>query len=92
LGEGNGTVKKILINKKLGAKTKRPQLFVCYDLLERLTNEEENLIFEIELEVFSIGTITISKETILLLSTRKFEIKINEECKPQQGTSDQRAP
>jgi len=38
--------------------------------------------------MFSIGTITISKETILLLSIGKFEIKMNEECKPQ-GTLDQ---
>jgi hypothetical protein len=90
--QGNGTVKTILINKKLGAKTRRPQLFVCYDLIERLTDEEEDLIFETELEVFSIGTIIISKETILFLSTKKFEIKINEECKPQQGTSYQGAP
>jgi hypothetical protein len=50
------------------------------------------LIFEIELEAFSIGTITISKEIILLLSTGKFEIITNEECKPQQGTLDQGAP
>ncbi len=55
---------------------------------KRLTKEEEDLIFEIKLAMFSIGTITISKETILLLSIGKFEIKMNEECKPQ-GTLDQ---
>ncbi len=32
--QGNGIVKLILINKKLGAETRRPQIFVCYDLLE----------------------------------------------------------
>ncbi len=56
----NGIVKTISDNKKLGVKTKRPQVFVCYDLLEQLTDEEEDVIFEIELKLFSIGTITIS--------------------------------
>ncbi len=31
--EGNGTVKTILVNRKLGVETKRPQIFVCYDLM-----------------------------------------------------------
>jgi hypothetical protein len=44
--QGNGIIKTILVNKKLGIETKRPQVFVCYDLMERLTNEEEDLIFE----------------------------------------------
>jgi hypothetical protein len=55
--QGNGTIKKILVNKKLGAKTKRPQIFVCYDLMEGLTYEEEDLIFEIKPKLFSIRTI-----------------------------------
>jgi len=33
---------------KLGAKTRRPQTLVYYELMERLTNEEEDLIFDIE--------------------------------------------
>jgi hypothetical protein len=36
--------------------------------MEGLTNEEENLIFETKLELFSIGTITLSKEIFLLLN------------------------
>jgi hypothetical protein len=43
--QSNGTIKTISVNKKLGAKTKRPQILVCYDLLEGLTNEEEDLKF-----------------------------------------------
>jgi hypothetical protein len=39
--QGNGTVKTISVNMKLGAETKRPQVFVCYDLMERLTYEED---------------------------------------------------
>jgi hypothetical protein len=44
--QGNGIVKTILVNKKLGAKTKRPQVLIYYDMMEGLTNEEEDLIFE----------------------------------------------
>jgi hypothetical protein len=46
--QGNGTFITILVNWKFGVKTKKPQVFVCYDLLERLTYEEEDLKFEIE--------------------------------------------
>jgi uncharacterized membrane protein len=59
-------------------------------LLERLTNEEEDLIFETELELFSIGTIIISNETISLLSIKMSKIRINEEFELKQRTSDQR--
>jgi hypothetical protein len=52
----------------LGAKTIRPQVLICYDFMERLTNEEEDLIFDIELELFSIGIITFSEETISSLN------------------------
>jgi hypothetical protein len=36
--QGNGTVKIISINKKLKVKTKTPQVLVCYDLMEGLTD------------------------------------------------------
>ncbi len=58
--QGNGIVTTIYVNKKLRVETKRPQILVCYDLMEGLTNEKEDLIFETKLELFSIGTITIS--------------------------------
>jgi hypothetical protein len=54
--------------------------------MERLTNEEEVLIFETELKLFSIGIIIILKEIVSLLNIRMLEIKINEESEPQQGT------
>ncbi len=31
---------------KLGVETRRPQVFVCYDFMEGLTYEKEDLIFE----------------------------------------------
>jgi hypothetical protein len=37
-------------------------------MMESLTNEKEDLIFEIKPKLFSIGTIIILNETISLLS------------------------
>jgi hypothetical protein len=71
-------VKTISINKKLGVKTRRLQVLICYDLLEGLTYEEEDLIFEIEPKLFSIGIIIISNDTISLLSIGLSKIIINE--------------
>ncbi len=56
--------KKKSINKKFRTKTKRPQIFISYDLMEGLIDEEENIIFETKLELFSIGTIIILDEII----------------------------
>ncbi len=39
--KGNGTIKTISINRKLGTKTRRPQVLVCHDLMEGLTNEKK---------------------------------------------------
>ncbi len=47
--------------------------------MEGLTNEEEDLIFEIELELFSIGTITFLEETVSLLNIGMLEIKNTKE-------------
>jgi len=72
----NEAVRIILVNKKLGVKTRRPQILVCYDLMEGLIDEEEDLIFETELKLFSIGIIIISNETVSLLSVRPIVIRI----------------
>ncbi len=82
--QGNGIVRMISINTKLGVETRRPQVLVCYDLMEGLTNEDEDMIFEIELELFSISIIIISNETISLLNVRITNIKINGEFKLEQ--------
>ncbi len=87
--QGNGTIRTISVNKKLGAKAKRPKVLICYDLMEGLTNEEEDLIFETKPKLFLINTITISYETISLLSVGLSNIRINGEFEPQQGISYQ---
>jgi hypothetical protein len=87
-----GIVKTILVKKKLGlVKTRRPQVLVCYDLMDGLTNEEEDLIFETEPKMFSIGTIIILNEIVSLLSVGVTKIKINGESKLEQGILDQGA-
>jgi hypothetical protein len=50
--------------------------------MEGLTDEEEDLIFKIELELFSIGTIIILEGNFSLLSIGMLKIKINEEFDP----------
>jgi hypothetical protein len=57
-------------------------------LLEKLIDEEEDLIFETELKLSLIGIITISNETISLLSIGVLEIKISEKSNLEQGTSN----
>jgi hypothetical protein len=66
--QGNGIIKTISINKKLGAETRRPQVFVYYDLMQMLTYEEEDLIFETTKIVFNWHN--FSEETVSLLSVR----------------------
>ncbi len=72
-------------------ETRKPRVFICYDLLEGLTYEEEYMIFETKPKLFSIGKITISNEIVSLLSVGVLEIRINEESNPKQGTSYHRA-
>jgi hypothetical protein len=53
--------------------------------MEGLTNEEEDLIFEIEPKLFSIGTITLLEEMVSLLSVGVSKIRSIEEFNPKKG-------
>jgi hypothetical protein len=75
----------------LGVEAKRPQVFVCYDLLEELKNEEEDMIFETKLELLSIGKIIVLDERVSLLSIGVSKIRINEKYDPKQRTSNRGA-
>jgi len=61
-------------------------VFVCYGLLERLIDEED-LIFEIEPKLLSIGIIILLDEIISLLSIGMSKIKSIIKSKLEQGTS-----
>jgi hypothetical protein len=88
--QGNGTIRPISVNKKLGAKTRRFQVLVCYDLLEGLTYQMEDMVFETKPKLFLIGTISISTKRISMTSIGMLEIRINEEFEPKQGRSYQK--
>jgi hypothetical protein len=53
------TVRTIHVTKKFGAPTKHPEVLVCYNFHFRISDEEEDLMFTIELGLFSIGTIIV---------------------------------
>jgi len=48
------------MTKKLGVQTKRLEALICYDFYSRISNEEENVMFAIEFNMFSIRTIEVS--------------------------------
>jgi hypothetical protein len=48
-------------------------VLLCYDYRNGITDEEEDIIFAIELELFSIGTISLP-ETIHSMKTTDVEI------------------
>jgi hypothetical protein len=43
----------------LGNKVRRPKVLLCYNYQNGITDEEEDIILTIELELFSIGTISL---------------------------------
>jgi hypothetical protein len=43
-----GTIKTILLTKKLGVPTKHLEVLVCYDFHSRISKEEEDLMFATE--------------------------------------------
>jgi len=57
--QGAGTVKTILVTKKLEAPTKHLEILVCYDFHSKIFDKEEDLMFAIEQGLFSIGIIVI---------------------------------
>jgi hypothetical protein len=67
----------------LGVETRRLPVLVCYDLMEGLIDEEENMIFETKLKLLSIGTITLSEEMVSLLNVGVSKIKNIEKFDPK---------
>jgi len=57
--QGADTVRNIHVTKKLGAPTKCPEILICYDFHFEIFDEEKDLMFAIELRLFSIGTIVV---------------------------------
>ncbi len=59
---GNGTIITISVNKKLGVEVGRPQILVCYELMEGLTDKKEDLIL---------------KQTIIILNWHNYSLNRN---------------
>jgi hypothetical protein len=60
---------------------------VCYDLMERLTNEEEDVIFETKPKMFSIGTLHSQKNNSLV-NVRMSKIRSTKDSDLEQRTSN----
>ena len=56
---GNGTVRTVRINRKLGFEATTPDALVCYNYVEGLTDEEEVILLEAEEFLHPIGTLAI---------------------------------
>ncbi len=57
--QGNWIVQTIIVTKHLGSEVRRPEVLLCYDYQNDITNEEEDIIFATERKLFSIGTISL---------------------------------
>jgi hypothetical protein len=62
--QGNGTIQTITMTKHLGTNLKRPEVLLCFDYQSGITNEEKDLMFANELELFSIGIISLPLDTL----------------------------
>jgi hypothetical protein len=70
--QGNGTIRTIIITKHFGGEVRKLEVLLCFDYQNGIIDEED-IIFSIELELFSIGTISLP-ETIQSVKTTDVEI------------------
>jgi hypothetical protein len=54
---GNGTIRIVQINRKLGIEATTPDESICYNYMEGLTHEEEVILLEAEEFLHPIGTL-----------------------------------
>ena len=58
---GNGTVKTVSVSQRKGPRPKLPEVLVCYNFTEGLTDEEEARWLATEQDLMAIGTVTIPR-------------------------------
>jgi len=75
--EENGAVQTIIVTKHLDINTKHLEVLKCYDLMEGIIDEEKEIFFVVEPNLFTLGTITSSK--LEILSVRIFDAKADME-------------
>jgi hypothetical protein len=66
--EGNGTICTIAITKHLDNNIKRQELLLCYDFVNGVIDEEEDVLLVVELNLFAISTITFLESGILAMA------------------------
>jgi hypothetical protein len=63
-----GQCTQFTITKHLGSEVRTLEMLLCYNYQNGIIDEEKDIIFAIELELFSIGTINLL-ETIQSMKT-----------------------
>jgi len=66
----------ITITKHLDKKCLK--VLLCYDFVNGLTNKEEDVLIEVEPDLFAIRTITLPKSEILLTHVTSLEFNIKD--------------
>ncbi len=64
--QGTNILITIFVTKKLGVQTNKLEVLVCYDFQYGISNEEEDVMFTIELNMFYVGIIVESTHTELV--------------------------
>jgi hypothetical protein len=59
----------IVVTKHLGSDVKQLEVLMCYNFQHRITYDEEDVIFTIELEFFSICIVILPKEARILIES-----------------------
>jgi hypothetical protein len=73
--QGNGIVRTIVVTKHLGTNLKRLEVLLCFGYQNGITNEEEDVMFIDELELFFIGTISLPLKTLEIVVDNIVHIK-----------------
>ncbi len=61
---GNCIIRTIIMIKHLGINLKRPKVLLCFDYQNGITNEEKEMMFTSEPELFSIDTINLPLDDV----------------------------
>ncbi len=73
--ESNGMVQTIVVTKHSDSNTKYLEVLLCYDMMEGVTNEEEEILFATKSNLFTLGTITLLE--LKIFNATIFGAKVN---------------
>ncbi len=75
--EGNGIVHTIVVTNHLGNNTKRLEVLFCYNFVNGVTYEEEDMLLVVKLDLFTINTITLPESEILAMVVADEKINVD---------------